>query len=239
MAENPGGFLGATSGFCFPGSEAGVASYACEFSESRFTEGLFAAHGITEPDSVSRSVPRRRVQYLAGRICARQALRTLSAAEADGQLLIGRDRRPLWPAGYTGSISHCESVAVALACSTTRARGVGVDIESLLSVEVWREISASVTHGADTTFLASAPLEASVARTVLFSAKESFFKAAFGVVGRVFDFDAVSLIGLDIGSGIVRAMVNFDLCREIRRMDEIGINFCAVDDLIATWCILD
>ena len=241
MVANPGGFLGARGLLRLPGPGTGVAAYGCGFSEGRFNAGLFAEYGIAEPDVISRSVPRRRAQYLAGRICARQTLRSLSEAAADGQLPIAADRRPMWPAGFTGSISHCAGMAVAVACPKGRARGIGVDVEYVLEDQVWREIGESVTHGSDAAFLASAsePLGIAVARTVLFSAKESFFKSAFGMVGRVFDFDALSLVGLDADAGTATAVVNLDLCPEVRRMDEVGIGFSAVDGLVATWCILD
>lgn len=237
----PRGFLRAPARLRLPGSGVGVAAYACGFSDDRFNAGLFAEYGITEPEVISRSVPRRRAQYLAGRICARQTLRSLSEAAADGQLLIAADRRPMWPTGFKGSISHCAGMAVAVSCTDCRARGIGVDVEDVLEDHVWLEIGESVVHGSDREFLTSASgsLGMAAARTVLFSAKESFFKSAFGMVGRVFDFDALSLVRLDVHAGTATAVVNLDLCREVRRMDEVEIGFSVVDGLVATLCILD
>ena len=51
-----------------------------------------------------RGVAKRQAEYLAGRLCAREALHQLC-----GQALVpGRDEDgvPLWPAGTVGSITH-------------------------------------------------------------------------------------------------------------------------------------
>ena len=49
--------------------------------------------------------PRRRAEFTAGRACARTALARLGLPTAP--VLAGRAGEPRWPAGVTGSITHC------------------------------------------------------------------------------------------------------------------------------------
>ena len=53
--------------------------------------------------------PRRRAEFTAGRACARAALAALGLPAAP--VLAGRAGEPRWPAGVTGSITHCAGVS--------------------------------------------------------------------------------------------------------------------------------
>jgi enterobactin synthetase component D len=71
-------------------------------------------------------LPGRRREFWMGRSAARRALRELGAG--DGPIL--RDgRRPIFPSGVTGSISHSAGVAVAIVASVGPVRGLGIDLE--------------------------------------------------------------------------------------------------------------
>jgi 4'-phosphopantetheinyl transferase EntD len=71
--------------------------------------------------------PRRRADFTAGRLCARAALDRLGVPATP--ILPGTAGEPQWPAGVTGSITHCtgyRACAVALARDVT---GIGIDAE--------------------------------------------------------------------------------------------------------------
>jgi len=71
--------------------------------------------------------PRRRAEFTVGRRCAREALAGLGLPVAP--VLAGRAGEPLWPAGVTGSITHCPGYR---ACAVARAAdvaGIGIDAE--------------------------------------------------------------------------------------------------------------
>jgi 4'-phosphopantetheinyl transferase EntD len=76
---------------------------------------------------VERAVPKRVMQFAAGRHCARLA------AEQLGQnlnaLLRGEFGEPLWPAGLKGSITHCDGCCSALVSKDPHLCSVGIDIE--------------------------------------------------------------------------------------------------------------
>ena len=80
-----------------------------------------------------RGVAKRQAEYLAGRLCAREAPHQLC-----GQALVpGRDEDgvPLWPAGTVGSITHGAGRAAAMVALARDWRGLGIDLEKHLSTE--------------------------------------------------------------------------------------------------------
>lgn len=69
---------------------------------------------------------RRRRQFASGRHAARAALRRLCGAAPP---ILRAGRRPCWPAGCVGAISHSDSLAVAAVAPKTAVRGIGIDLE--------------------------------------------------------------------------------------------------------------
>src|SRR5690606_27649753 len=76
---------------------------------------------------------KRQCEYLAGRLCARHALWQLTGHASVPA--VGEDRAPQWPAGIVGSITHSAGHAAALVAHAEHWRGLGLDLERLLSAE--------------------------------------------------------------------------------------------------------
>lgn len=72
-------------------------------------------------------VPKRRLEYLAGRLAARAALQSAGAVDPT---IGAHDGAPIWPQGYCGSISHSAGLAVAVAARSRDWRALGIDIEA-------------------------------------------------------------------------------------------------------------
>ncbi len=67
-------------------------------------------------------------------------------------------------------------------------------------------------------YLQSLPeLSLQVALTIAFSAKESFYKAAYATVGRIFDFSAVQVKELDARKQRLTLVLNEDLSDQFCR----------------------
>jgi len=162
-----------------------------------FNFSWFAARGIICPESVRRSVPKRQAEFLAGRLCARASLAELKIRDAP--IGIGEMREPVWPAGVSGSISHCADFAVAATAWTREHAGLGLDVECIADVAGNLPSGGSVIGSSERLRLRSMEiLPMPTLRTLVFSAKESFFKAVSARVGRHFDFDAIEVLALDI-----------------------------------------
>lgn len=149
--------------------------------------------------AISRAVAKRRQEFAAGRSLARQALSAIGVDPVS--IPVSPGRYPVWPDGVVGSISHTGShVGVALARSSDYA-GIGLDLEARNSVKP--ELFKSVLTEPEQEHLSTrTQIEAA---TLLFSCKESIFKAANPVLNEFIDFLDVQI---DIGDGQFRATCN-------------------------------
>ncbi|MFI1102157.1 4'-phosphopantetheinyl transferase [Streptomyces melanogenes] len=126
--------------------------------------------------AVAMPSPRRR-DFLAGRCAARRAL--AEAGHSAGELRRS-GRRPLFPAGFEGSISHSGGLAVALAAPGGRVRALGCDLE-LRGLPL---NSAHLVLGPDErTGLDPTAADAESRLLAVFSAKEAAFKAFSTLLG--------------------------------------------------------
>lgn len=114
--------------------------------------------------------PRRRREWLSGRLCAALALRRLGASEFVGM----QGRAPCWPDRCAGSISHSPARVVAVA--GRGFSGLGVDCELRLDAAAASLLAPAVLSSGD---LRARPvwLGEADAVSVIFSAKEALFKA--------------------------------------------------------------
>ena len=166
--------------------------FACEYSRQHYNHDLYSHFGIPFPISIQRSVLKRQAEYLAGRVVADHALKALPVSSSD--VLIGRNREPVWPDGVVGSISHTDGIACAVLAMQNKVRAVGIDIESYISQEVLNDIENTIFDSSEISLLKTAEFKNySIAATVAFSAKESLFKALFPFVQYYFGFDSVRL----------------------------------------------
>ena len=144
------------------------------------------------PASLQGAAPKRLGEFLAGRLAAREALRPFGLAGST--VAIGASREPLWPAGLEGSISHSvlAGEGVALCAVRPGKAGLGLDLEAWLGPEqasrLWPGILDGEEWGRLVAGAATAGLTLAEGLTLIFSAKESLFKALHPRVGRYFDF---------------------------------------------------
>ena len=120
----------------------------------------------------------RKEHYRSGRICAGEVLSKLGTL---GQPVL-RDpqtREPLWPEGISGAITHSGNWAAAAAGKTSEVSGIGIDLEDL-ERQVDSRISRHVCIPEEQKWLQECGedfLEQYL--KIIFSAKESIFKAFF------------------------------------------------------------
>jgi 4'-phosphopantetheinyl transferase EntD len=140
---------------------------------------------------VGKAVHKRRAEFTTARWCARQAM--VSLGRPPVPILSGSRGEPQWPAGLVGSITHCAGYRGAVVGETGRVTTVGIDAEPneplnsgiLEAVTVPEEV-----HRIEG--LCRIRLEVNWDR-LLFSAKESIYKAWYPLTGRWLDFQDASL----------------------------------------------
>src|SRR5580692_7617313 len=86
-----------------------------------------AGGDIEIPAALTTAVASRRAEFVAGRLCAREALAALGAPST--RVPRGIDGAPEWPTGFVGSISHTAELAFAAVAPAAEARGLGLDVE--------------------------------------------------------------------------------------------------------------
>lgn len=140
-------------------------------------EGLWPEEEV----QVTRAVPARRLQFAAGRRCARAGLSALGLPA--GPIPAGPQRAPRWPDGAAGSISHTAGYAVAVVRPTARPHiSIGVDAEQL--GRVGDHLYTRLFTPPEEAWLTRLPdPDRSAAATAVFGAKEAFYKAQFPLTG--------------------------------------------------------
>jgi 4'-phosphopantetheinyl transferase EntD len=147
-----------------------------------------------EEAAIAGAGPRRRQEFLCGRVSAHVALAALGRDE--GPVPVGDRRQPLWPDGVVGSISHAGGWAGAVVAAADDATALGFDIE-VLEPPLDTDVDRLVRTPAE--LAQSAPGDHPLAK-VVFSVKETVFKALFPSTGVRLAFDDVE-VRVDLPAG--------------------------------------
>jgi enterobactin synthetase component D len=208
------------------------------FSKAHYHDALFKQHNIVMPASIKGALPKRKAEFLAGRLVAQAACSSYLSSTVISPIDIGLLRAPKWPKGVNGSITHCylssgEGVALAVSCSDRTL--IGIDAEVIFSPAQAVDIAEQFTDAMERAVITSSQHRSVYHRalTAVFSAKESFFKAAAPAVGFYFDFDAVKLI--EITSHQLIFKITNTLSHQFQAGDCFSVDVFEVDpDYIVT-----
>jgi enterobactin synthetase component D len=154
--------------------------------------------GIALPPALERATVKRKIQYLAGRACARRAIERLMPAASVEAPPRGADGCPVWPEGLVGSISHTDAFATAAVAIRSEAIALGVDAEPVLSPEAAAEIARLIASEDEARRVAEvASFSRPQALSLVFSAKESLFKALSPPTRKRFEYLDCEVARLD------------------------------------------
>lgn len=171
----------------------GVVPAACRWvvaSDGASTADLWDA----EARLVAGATAGRAREFAAGRVAARRALAALGEAPV---AILAEDRRPCWPPGVVGSITHCAGLVAAAVARRDDLRGIGIDAEPAVPLD--DDVVEVVSSGAERRALGDA-----LAGTIVFSAKESFYKCWSSLGGAPLEFDDVVLELDPVGTFVAR-----------------------------------
>jgi 4'-phosphopantetheinyl transferase EntD len=137
---------------------------------------------------VQNAVPSRVKEFAAGRNCARQALRQIGVPF--GPILVGRHREPLFPDDVSGTITHTQGICAAAVIHKQHGFHIGIDAEKNAPLDLGEMEYVLSKH--ERASLDQSRSVAGLARDrLIFSVKESFFKAFHQLVPVYIDFAAV------------------------------------------------
>jgi 4'-phosphopantetheinyl transferase EntD len=142
-----------------------------------------------ESVSIKGAVEKRATEFAMGRFCARNALSRLGLPPAP--IPVGPNREPQWPVGIAGSITHCKGYCSAAVARIGSIVGIGIDaeIDEPIPLDVLSLISNPSEIGAINELSAGTHWD-----KLLFSAKESVFKALFPLTAQWLDFKNVGIV---------------------------------------------
>jgi len=131
------------------------------------------------------AVPKRVQEFAAGRACAHRLLAEFGLV--DFPVKVTEDRQPVWPDALVGSITHTRGFCAAVLAKKESLSAIGIDSEIAAGVraDLWRGICTP----SETAWLRALPQgEQTSAATLIFSAKEAFYKCQYPLVHERLNF---------------------------------------------------
>lgn len=180
------------------------------FNPQKYHDALAVEWGIPLPSRLQQAVSKRRAEYLASRLLVRSVMAELGMA--DFILTNAPDRSPCWPAGVQASLSH--SAGVVVVAATRQPCAIGVDVEQLMSETTAQETAELLMNEQEQQLLQTLPVSFSTAATLLFSLKESLYKALWPQLHQPMDFLDAELVSVDFAQqrATLRLTQNFSGC---------------------------
>lgn len=153
-----------------------------------------------EHQLVKAATPRRQAEFTTGRHCARLALHHMGIEPQP--ILKDPAGAPLWPQGIVGSISHTQDLIAAVVARRQKVLAVGIDVEyrrRAFPVAMLEQICVAEELSRLNTL---SQVERELQAFLLFSAKESFYKAVYSATGYAPGFQDVR-IEIDLAQGLL------------------------------------
>lgn len=172
-----------------------VLSYT-EYNIDSYNPSLFDSFNILAPVELKKSVHKRQAEFLAGRYTARLGLRAFNVA--DDFIVSSKNRAPIWPIDMVGSISHTSTKAMTAIGMKDDFEYIGIDIETIITESDYVNILDLILVKNEHRWLTP---NSALLLTIIFSAKESLFKALYPLVNIYFDFVDAQIIDIDLEEG--------------------------------------
>ena len=199
------------------------------FDARLFDPGWFRPAGIAFPDSIRGSTTKRQAEFFFGRLAARYATSRLGHPDT---VHINPDRSPAWPGRLQGSLSHCRNRAVAIAMPPDSCAGAGIDIEKVPDAAGCKALRNAVVTRAELLRMRHTCHRFTPEQilTLVFSAKESFFKAAYPQIRKIFGFEVLRFLTLCAQTRALVFNLRHTLNRILRAGLQIRIPFVALPE---------
>ncbi|WP_312241435.1 4'-phosphopantetheinyl transferase superfamily protein [Pantoea sp.] len=202
----------------------------CRFDSRCFYDALSDALALPFPAPLTQAVRKRRAEYLASRYLAREVIQRLGRPG----FILGNaaDRSPCWPDGIAASLSHSDGIAVLAA--TRQPICLGIDVERTMTTESAEETADILMTRAEKQRLRQLALPFAEAATLLFSLKESLYKALWPVLHQPMDFHQAELVEVDLAGLRARLRLTHDFSETFCSGRLLEGRFHCQDDRVIT-----
>ncbi|MFH0515884.1 4'-phosphopantetheinyl transferase [Streptomyces sp. M41] len=140
---------------------------------------------------VAQAVAKRRREFAVVRSCARRAMEKLGVPPVP--ILPGERGAPGWPDGLFGSMTHCEGYGAAALVRAADLASLGIDAEPHKPLPEGVLPAVTVPAEVDRLGRLAGDQPAVHWDRLLFSAKESVYKAWFPLTGKWLDFSEADI----------------------------------------------
>lgn len=203
------------------------------YDVNAYHQSLFGHHQVDFPFNLAKAVDKRCAEYLAGRIVARQAIEQIHGTKP--QIGTYKDRSPIWPQGLVGSITHSDRVVAAAVADKRRHRFLGIDFEHWMTGKLADELADQILDQHERQLVCGSPMSFERGITLIFSAKESFYKAVYPHVKTFFGFDEARVVSVDIANGTFNIELLTSFGNELKQGWEITGFFNILPEGIFTY----
>lgn len=199
--------------------ESGLCAVAMQFDEGRYNPDDLNRQAFEAPPALCRAAPKRQAEFIAGRLCAGEAIRQLRGvmsfptAQSDGA--------PHWPCQIRGSITHSAGTAMSVVGDSDRYSGIGLDVEAIQNRTEARALTGLVlTADEQRRHQAALIANPGLCLTRIFSLKEALFKALYPQTLQRFYFQDAEVLSLN-PSGLSRMRLRVTLSTHWPRGSEV------------------
>ena len=133
---------------------------------------------------------KRKLEFARGRSIAQLLLGRFGELKNVG---VAADRSPIWPPGFIGSISHSDDFVWVAIGRQSAAVSVGIDTEPIVSNATRVQLQAEIATDKEWLIASRLNLDPLTTFTILFSAKEAFYKCCYPLTHLFFSFQDVAI----------------------------------------------
>jgi 4'-phosphopantetheinyl transferase EntD len=201
----------------------------CTSVVETFTDRLDITLFPEEAAAIARAVDKRRNEFTTVRSCARDALARLRIAPVP--LVPDEHGAPQWPAQVIGSMTHCEGYRAAAVARPANLASVGIDAE--LDGPLPEGVLKIIALPDDLVGVDAVTSTGVSGDRLLFSAKESVYKAWYPLARRWLGFDGAAVTLHPNGTFVARLLVDGTIA-DGRRLASFEGRWLAAGGLVMT-----
>lgn len=189
---------------------------------------------LDHPQKIAQAHPKRQHEYLCGRILAQAVLKHHFGL--DRPITSMQEHLPIWPTHVLGSISHSQNkLIVAL---SNNAIYLGIDIEHWVSSEFAQESAHLILTPSELELWkikASEFFDFSQFVSLIFSVKESLYKAVYPIAKQYIDFLEASVVDIDFENQKLFLVFTSEIRNRHQLLEHYQGGWKVEQDHIMTW----
>ena len=198
------------------------------------TTHLHIHQRLEHPPKIVQAHPKRQHEYLCGRILAQAVLKHHFAL--DQPLTSMHEHLPVWPTHVLGSISHSQNkLIVAL---SDKASYLGIDIEHWVTSEFAQESAHLILTPSELELWkikASKFFDFSQFVSLIFSVKESLYKAVYPIAKQYIDFLEAFVVDIDFENQTLTLAFTSEIRNRHQLLEHYQGGWKVEQDHIMTW----